>query len=77
MSLQTALTEYRIQKELFGVLVIDVDRFKSINDGFGLATGDHALLEVAKTLKRNLRPTDIVGRWYGGEFHRRRSSRQQ
>ena len=68
MSLQTAFTEYRIHREPFGVLVIDLDRFKAINDSFGHAIGDHALLEVAKTLKGTLRPTDIVGRWGGDEF---------
>jgi len=68
MSLRTALSEYHIHKEPFGVLVIDLNRFKDINDNFGHATGDHALLEVAKTLKGTLRPADIVGRWGGDEF---------
>jgi len=68
MSLQTALGEYHMHKEPFGVLVIDLDRFKDINDTFGHATGDNALLEVAKTLKGTLRPTDIIGRWGGDEF---------
>lgn len=68
MSLQTALDEYHVHKEPFGVLVIDLDRFKDINDTFGHASGDRALLEVAKTLKGTLRPTDIVGRWGGDEF---------
>jgi diguanylate cyclase (GGDEF)-like protein/PAS domain S-box-containing protein len=68
MSLLTALSEYHIHKEPFGVLVIDLDRFKSINDSFGHASGDRALLEVAKTLTGTLRPTDIVGRWGGDEF---------
>lgn len=68
MSLQTALSEYHIHKEPFGVLVIDLDQFKGINDSFGHASGDRALLEVAKTLKGTLRPTDIVGRWGGDEF---------
>ena len=68
MSLQTALSEYHVHKEPFGVMVIDLDQFKAINDGFGHATGDHALLEVAKTLKGTLRPMDIVGRWGGDEF---------
>jgi diguanylate cyclase (GGDEF)-like protein/PAS domain S-box-containing protein len=68
MSLQTALNEYHVHTEPFGVLLIDLDRFKAINDHFGHATGDHALLEVAKTLARTLRPTDIVGRWGGDEF---------
>jgi diguanylate cyclase (GGDEF)-like protein/PAS domain S-box-containing protein len=68
MALQTALSEYRVHKEPFGVLMIDLDRFKAINDSFGHATGDHALLEVAKTLTGTLRPADIVGRWGGDEF---------
>lgn len=68
MSLQTALSEYHIHKEPFGVLVIDLDQFKAINDSFGHTTGDHALQEVAKTLTGTLRPMDIVGRWGGDEF---------
>jgi diguanylate cyclase (GGDEF)-like protein/PAS domain S-box-containing protein len=68
MSLQTALSEYHVHKEPFGVLVIDLDRFKDINDSFGHATGDHALLQVAKTLTGTLRPMDVVGRWGGDEF---------
>ncbi len=68
MALRTALSEYHIHKEPFGVLVIDLNRFKDINDNFGHDLGDRALLEVAKTLKGTLRPTDIVGRWGGDEF---------
>ncbi|MGB7847789.1 MAG: sensor domain-containing diguanylate cyclase [Candidatus Acidiferrum sp.] len=68
MSLQTALSEYHVHKEPFGVLVIDIDRFKTINDRYGHDVGDRALLEVGKTLKGTLRPTDIVGRWGGDEF---------
>jgi diguanylate cyclase (GGDEF)-like protein len=68
MSLQTALNELQVHKDTFGVLVIDLNRFKAINDRFGHATGDSALLEVANTLTGTLRPTDIVGRWGGDEF---------
>jgi len=68
MSLQTALSEYQVHKDPFGVMVIDLDRFKAINDNFGHATGDRALQEVAKTLTGALRNTDIVGRWGGDEF---------
>ena len=68
MSLRTALSEYHVHKDPFGVLVIDLDQFKALNDSFGHATGDRALLEVAKTLTGTLRPTDIVGRWGGDEF---------
>ncbi|HVM94387.1 MAG TPA: sensor domain-containing diguanylate cyclase [Terriglobales bacterium] len=68
MSVKTALAEFQIHGDAFGVLVIDVDRFKAINDGFGHSTGDKALQEAARTLTGALRTTDIVGRWGGDEF---------
>lgn len=68
MSLQTALSEFEVHKDPLGVLVIDLDEFKKINDSFGHAGGDRALLEAAKTLLGSLRPTDTVGRWGGDEF---------
>jgi diguanylate cyclase (GGDEF)-like protein/PAS domain S-box-containing protein len=68
MSLHTALREYEIHEDPFGLLLIDFDRFKAINDGFGHAAGDRALQEVAKTLAGALRGTDILGRWGGDEF---------
>lgn len=51
-----------------GVLMIDVDRFKAINDGLGHATGDAVLRMVARTLQHNIRACDVVGRWGGEEF---------
>jgi diguanylate cyclase (GGDEF)-like protein/PAS domain S-box-containing protein len=68
MSLQTALSEFKVHKDPLGVLVLDLDGFKGINDSFGHACGDRALQEAAKTLIGSLRPTDIVGRWGGDEF---------
>jgi diguanylate cyclase (GGDEF)-like protein/PAS domain S-box-containing protein len=68
MSLDTALVEYHVHKDPFGVLAFDVDNFKAINDSFGHAFGDRALLEVAKTVVGSLRPADTVGRWGGDEF---------
>ena len=68
MSLHTALSEYAVHKDPFGVLAIDLDGFKEINDSFGHSCGDRALTEVAKSLTGSLRPTDIVGRWGGDEF---------
>jgi len=68
MSLTTAMREYKVTKVPFGVLVVDVDRFKTINDTFGHNCGDFALKQMAKTLVGTLRPTDIAGRWGGDEF---------
>ncbi len=50
----------------FSLIIIDIDFFKKFNDTFGHQSGDEVLREVAQTLKRNVRATDIVCR-YGGE----------
>jgi diguanylate cyclase (GGDEF)-like protein/PAS domain S-box-containing protein len=68
MSLCTAWSEYNVHHDPFGVLLIDLDYFKRLNDTYGHISGDRALQEVAKTLTGTLRPTDIVGRWGGDEF---------
>lgn len=50
------------------LLVVDADHFKEINDVHGHANGDVALKLIAKTLKDEVRPTDLVGRIGGEEF---------
>ncbi|MFC7538544.1 diguanylate cyclase [Siccirubricoccus deserti] len=50
------------------VLLMDVDRFKAINDRHGHAAGDAALHEVAQRLKTHLRAADVVARYGGEEF---------
>jgi len=50
------------------LLLIDIDKFKSINDGFGHAAGDQVLQTLAAILKRSVRKTDIVARIGGDEF---------
>lgn len=50
------------------VLLLDIDHFKSINDGHGHAAGDIVLAKVAAALVREARNCDLVGRWGGEEF---------
>jgi diguanylate cyclase (GGDEF)-like protein len=51
-----------------GMLLLDVDHFKAINDGFGHAGGDQVLSAMGAALKRILRVPDIAARWGGEEF---------
>ncbi|MDR3641428.1 MAG: GGDEF domain-containing protein [Humidesulfovibrio sp.] len=52
----------------FGLIFVDVDHFKSVNDTYGHETGDQALVVVSRTLVNSLRADDTVCRWGGEEF---------
>ncbi len=52
----------------FGLLMVDVDNFKEINDTFGHPAGDNVLKQVAQLLKKNLRNYDRIARYGGDEF---------
>ena len=52
----------------FGVLLIDIDHFKSVNDNWGHDGGDVVLAAVGRTLAGTIRASDFVGRWGGEEF---------
>jgi diguanylate cyclase (GGDEF)-like protein len=54
--------------EWLGCLMIDVDRFKEVNDCFGHAAGDAVLGEVSSALEASLRSFDVVARFGGDEF---------
>lgn len=52
----------------FAVLMVDLDRFKRVNDTYGHMAGDRVLRAVAETITAQLRAYDSVGRWGGEEF---------
>ena len=55
-------------EQVEGVVMIDVDRFKEVNDRFGHLVGDKALQSVAQSILSNLRQTDVLVRYGGDEF---------
>jgi len=55
-------------KRPFAVMMIDIDAFKTVNDTYGNRIGDAVIVECANIIKANIRSTDSVGRWSGGEF---------
>jgi diguanylate cyclase (GGDEF)-like protein/PAS domain S-box-containing protein len=54
--------------ESFGVLLLDLDHFKHVNDTYGHDAGDAVLQAAARTIVNNLRSFDFLGRWGGEEF---------
>ncbi|WP_223639851.1 putative bifunctional diguanylate cyclase/phosphodiesterase [Rhodobacter sp. TJ_12] len=52
----------------FSVLLMDLDRFKNVNDLFGHSVGDELLAEIARRLRANLHEGDVIGRIGGDEF---------
>jgi diguanylate cyclase (GGDEF)-like protein len=50
------------------IIMLDIDKFKDINDSFGHAIGDVILIETAKILREACRDADVLARWGGEEF---------
>ncbi|PYE52420.1 diguanylate cyclase [Paenibacillus barcinonensis] len=52
----------------FAIVVLDIDRFKLINDTFGHSTGDEVLKQIARLIQLSVRPEDVCSRFGGEEF---------
>ncbi len=57
-----------LTKESLGIIMLDIDRFKQVNDTYGHVMGDQVLKEVAGRIQRSIREYDFVGRYGGEEF---------
>ncbi|MCU0642349.1 MAG: sensor domain-containing diguanylate cyclase [archaeon] len=67
-ALTSRFEEMQRNNREFGLLFLDIDNFKKINDNYGHNVGDLVLQMVAKKLQSTLRPYDTLGRWGGEEF---------
>lgn len=66
--IEKALERSKKNRMYVGVMFIDLDHFKLVNDTFGHDIGDQLLIQVATILKEQINPGDIVGRLGGDEF---------
>jgi|GEM_PF-4239676 len=67
-ALEHELKQSKRYKTTFGVIMIDIDYFKAVNDEYGHEVGDCVLREFSDILRSSFREADIVGRWGGEEF---------
>ncbi len=63
-----ALQRAQRYKNIFSIILIDIDLFKDVNDDYGHQIGDNILIQLSELLQHNIRNLDILGRWGGEEF---------
>lgn len=66
--LEQAMAQARRNGRLVGLILLDLDGFKNVNDSYGHSVGDELLLQVSQQLRENLRDDDTLARLGGDEF---------
>lgn len=67
-NLQAHFDRYEVSKESIGILMLDIDKFKYINDTFGHHVGDEVLKKTTAAIQHMIRSSDHLIRWGGDEF---------
>ena len=66
--LDHAILQAQRHDEVIGILFLDIDDFKNVNDTLGHSAGDELLKKIANIIKSSVRKSDTVSRWGGDEF---------
>ena len=66
--LQDELIRSERYDKAFSIAMVDIDKFKNVNDTYGHSAGDQALKATGKFFQKNLRQTDVIARYGGEEF---------
>lgn len=65
---ETEIRQYPKTAQEIALMLIDIDRFKAINDTYGHAFGDRVIIQISNAIKRNIRGGDFAARYAGDEF---------
>ncbi len=68
LQLEIEISRHQRSGEVLSVVMLDIDKFKSVNDLYGHPMGDRVIKSLAQLLRKRLRKTDIIGRYGGEEF---------
>jgi diguanylate cyclase (GGDEF)-like protein len=66
--LRKEFSRFERHHQRFGIIMLDIDHFKNVNDSYGHDTGDNVLQELASIFENAIRASDFVARWGGEEF---------
>jgi diguanylate cyclase (GGDEF)-like protein len=66
--IEEEVERFRRYKDVFSVLVVDLDQFRSVNETYGRSVGDAVLCQAAELLRASVRKSDVLGRWDRDDF---------